>query len=447
MREARWLTLALAMCVAACATSPAPKICSAPPSELDAMEYRKALEAAYDQINALEQAPLNPPNVDVEAATSIAIPEHRSIRGALAYFMTDLKADIQESLIRSAQYKKLIDRVLDEYKLPKALAYLPVIESAYLPTLTSRAGAHGIWQFMPETGREYGLRIDWWVDERADPDRSTQAAAAYLNDLYREFHDWPLALAAYNAGTRRIRRALDETGTTTFWDLLELTAIPRETRGYVPTFFATLLIAGDPATYGFRLSGSLDSDVKRVEVEGPMSFRFVADTANVDEAVLRELNPALRRGIVPPGKSMLRLPRKAAEAIEARAATLKNDDPNVAVCTYTLREGDTIKRLARAVGASVETILGMNGLRASNRVRRGDSIYLPVRARELGNLLADTQTYYAVRTGDTMYSIAKRFDLSVDELRELNQFSRHHKLHPGEKVRIAAPRALTAGGM
>ena len=145
-----------------------------------------------------------------------------------------------------------------------------------MPTLTSRAGAHGIWQFMPETAREYGLRVDWWVDERADPELSTRAAASYLTDLYRHFHDWPLALAAYNAGPGRMHRALDETGSTSFWSLMEMSAIPRETRGYVPTFYAAILIAGDPAAYGFRLGDPVDLDIKRVEVEGPLSLRFIA---------------------------------------------------------------------------------------------------------------------------------------------------------------------------
>src|SRR6202008_1639899 len=175
--------------------------------------------------------------------TSLPIPAHRTINSAVRLFSVDMKDSIQTSLLRSARYRKLIDKALAEQKLPKGLAYLPVIESAYMPTLTSRAGAHVIWQFMGETAREYGLRVDWWVDERADPEHSTRAAAAYLRDLYRQFNDWPLALAAYNAGPGRIRRAMNATGGTTFWELLENEAVPKETRGYVPTVFATLTIA------------------------------------------------------------------------------------------------------------------------------------------------------------------------------------------------------------
>ncbi len=438
--------LLLAVFAAACATTaPPPKVAppvAAAPTPIETPEYRKALEDAYAQIVAREHAPVAAPRVDVEAAVSIPIPEHKTIRGALAYFTTDLKPSIQESLLRSAKYKKLIDGALDEAKLPKGLAYLPVIESAYVPTLTSRAGAHGIWQFMPDTAREYGLRVDWWVDERADPERSTRAAVAYLRDLYRQFNDWPLTLAAYNAGPGRIRRALETNGATTFWELCDAGALPKETRGYVPTFFATLMIASDPVTYGFRLGESKDLEGKRIAVEGPLSLRHVADVAQVDEAVLRELNPALRQGVVPPGRGEVRVPVKAAEVVAARAATMKNDDANVAICTFTLRDGDSLNRIAGALGTSVETIVAMNGGRAA---REGDSIYLPVRARELGAALS--QMSYAVRKGDTWYSIAKKFGLTVEELLDLNELPASRMLHPGDHLRVTPTRALTAGAM
>ena len=447
MMKTRSVLLLLAICAAACATTaPPPKPIPAQDSALrtqDSTDLRIALEDAYAQIVSHETTPVNAPSVDVEAAASMPIPDHRTVRGALSLFTREMRPSIQESLIRSAKYKPLIDKALDAEKLPRGLAYLPVIESAYLPTLTSRAGAHGIWQFMPETAREYGLRVDWWVDERADPERSTRAAVKFLKDLHRQFDDWPLALAAYNAGPNRVRRALAAQGATTFWELLEESAVPRETRGYVPTFFATLMIASDPASYGFQL-GLPDGGgpLPAVEVEGPVSLRYVADVAGVDEATLRELNPALRRAVAPPGKWALRVPANAAEIIAARATTLRNDDANIAVCTYTLRPSDTIKRIARAIGTDADTIAAMNG-----RIRPGTTIYLPVRARELGALLAHSETYYAVRKGDTLFSIAKRHHLTVAELRDLNDLSKSHKLHAGERLRVTVPRAVAAGGM
>jgi membrane-bound lytic murein transglycosylase D len=317
MEGARLGTLALALCATACATAPAPQPePAAPVPEL--AELRTALESARLRTLIIEQPRVEAKPV-IKPDGSIPIPEHGSIRAALALFSTDLRSDIQQSLIRSAHYKNLIEPVLEEFKLPKGLEYLPVIESAYFETLTSRAGARGMWQFMPETAREYGLRVNSWLDERADPERSTRAAAAYLKDLYRDFGDWPLALAAYNAGARRIHRALDETHSATFWDLLERLAIPRETRGYVPTFFASLIIAGDPAAYGFTINEPIDLNVKRVEVVGPLSLRSLAKKAKVDAVLLRDLNPMLRRGVVPRGRRIsIRVPSESAEKI-ARA--------------------------------------------------------------------------------------------------------------------------------
>jgi membrane-bound lytic murein transglycosylase D len=445
MTMMRGALLTIALCATACATAPAPKTVPTQDSALSTQhsQLHAALKDAYAEIVARENSPVAPPKVDIEAGASMDIPDHKSVRGALALFTGELRASVQESLIRSAKFKPLIDKALDAEKLPRGLAYLPVIESAYLPTLTSRAGARGIWQFMGETADDYGLRVDWWVDERADPERSTRAAAAYLAALYKQFNDWPLALAAYNAGPTRIRRALDAQGATTFWELLEAAAIPRETRGYVPTFYATLIIANDPATYGFKLGdeGRVENPA-RIEIEGPVSLQYIANVAGVDEKALRELNPALRRGVAPPGKWSLRVPPKAAEAIAARAATLRNDDANIAICTYTLKDGDSLKRIARAIGTDVDTLTAMNG-----RIRERSTIYLPVRARELASLLSQSETYYAVRKGDTLYSIARKHHLTVAELCELNDLSTHHKLHAGERLRVTVPRAITAGGM
>jgi membrane-bound lytic murein transglycosylase D len=396
---------------------------------------------------AREAAPLPPVTVDIDAAASMPIPDNHFVRSAVTLFSSSLKSDVQTYLTRSARYKKMIEKALTDAGLPKGLAYLPVIESGYSMTMTSRAGARGMWQFMGETAREYGLRVDWWVDERADPERATKAAAQYIKDLYRQFNDWPLALAAYNGGPGRIQRALADSGSTTFWDLCDNAAIPKETRGYVPTFYATLLIASDPATYGFHLSKPDDTSLARVDVDGPLSLKYLAQVAGVDADTLRDLNPSLRRGIVPPGRTSVRVPARSADAITARAGSLRSEDSDVTVCSYTLRDGDSLKKLARSIGVDVDTLLAMNDLRSPSRVREGDSLYLPVRARDLGTLLNAEATYYAVEKGDTLFSIAKKYDLTVDELRDLNDLSRGEKLRSGQKLRVNAPRTLTAGGM
>jgi membrane-bound lytic murein transglycosylase D len=442
MKSVRLLLAMPALFAVACATAPLTE-----PSRSPVAAHRSPitaeLEAAKHEIESRAATPAQQVRGDVEAIASIPIPTHPSIGKAITLFSNQLKPGVQDSLLRSAKYRAMFDRVLAEYKLPKALAYLPVIESAYLPTLTSRAGARGIWQFMDETARDYGLRVDWWVDERADPERSTRAAAAFIADLYRQFNDWPLTLAAYNAGPGRVKRALAANGAQTFWELLDRGILPAETRGYVPTFFATLSIAADPAAYGFQTADPVSTDVRRVEVPGPVSLAWLAQVAGVDERTLLDLNPAYRRGIVPPGRSAVVLPAEAATTIASRADTLRNDDPMISICTFTLREGDSIRRIAASIGATADTLSAMNGGR---RARTGDTIYLPVRSRDLGALLAG-ETYYAVKKGDTIYSIAKRFDLSVAELRELNQLSSKRKIRTGDKLRVSAPRALTAGGM
>ncbi|MBK5258837.1 MAG: transglycosylase SLT domain-containing protein [Thermoanaerobaculia bacterium] len=456
MKTLRLLAPALAaVSLAACATTTKPaaipthsSVLTPQSSRAESAEFRKSLEEAYDTILAREQHKSDAPEADIEAAASIPIPEHRTVRGALDYFTTRLHDSIQTSLLLSAKYKSMIDATLEAEGLPKGLAYLPVIESAYAQTLTSRAGAHGMWQFMPDTAREYGLRVDWWVDERADPEPSTRAAASYLKDLHRRFGDWSLALAAYNCGPGRVSRALAETGASTFWELLEMTAVPKETRGYVPTFYATLMIATDPATYGFTLREPEQPSVKRVDVDGPLSLDYVADAAGVESGLLREMNPALRRGLVPPGGASLRVPLTAASEIAARARTLKNDDANMKVCSFTLRGGDTIEKLARKLDTKPETILAMNGLSSGTEPRKGETLFLPVRARELGALLShsdDRKVYYAVRKGDTLYSVARRHKLTVDELVELNDLRRGTSLRPGQRLRVAPGRGVVAG--
>ncbi|HEX6178438.1 MAG TPA: LysM peptidoglycan-binding domain-containing protein [Thermoanaerobaculia bacterium] len=417
---------------------------------MDGEAFRSDLEDAYAAILERESNDAPRQEADVQALASMPIPQHRTVDGALNYFTTTLKNSIQTSLFRSARYRAMIDRALDEHSLPRALAWLPVIESAYLPTLTSRVGAHGIWQFMPETARDYGLRVDWWIDERADPEASTRAAAAFLADLYRQFEDWPLALAAYNCGAGRVRRALERTGATTFWELLEMNALPKETRGYVPTFFATILIVSDPETHGFRLTEPEGDESREVTIDGPLSLAYLAEATGVDEKQLRDANPALHRGLVPPGRAKIRVPSHAAAQIASVASTLRREDEKIEVASFTIRKGDTLAKLAKKLGTTPSTIAAMNDLSPKAALRPGRSIYLPVQARRLGILLRhsdDREIFYAVRKGDTLYSIAKQYKLTVNDLRELNDLRKDSILKVGQKLRVSPPRGLTAGSM
>lgn len=452
------LLVVLSLLLSACVSAGGPKNSSSsrtaaalavsPDALLEAAELRAALADAYKIIET--RGTTAPVIVDADAALSIAIPEHRTVNGAIEYFSTRLKPSIQTSLTRSSRYHAMITKVLDEKKLPRGLAYLPVIESAYIPTLTSKAGAYGIWQFMPDTAREHGLRVDWWVDERANPEKSTRAAATYLASLYREFGDWSLALAAYNCGQGRVRRTLRETGATTFWELLDQSALPKETRGYVPTFFATLVIVSDPATYGFKLEERREEVVEAVAIQGPVTLAHIASRIGADEKLLKDYNPEFRRGVLPPGTSRLKVPTTYAAELRANADRFRFDDEKLPIATYTARKGDSLDKLATLVGVSKDELRLMNDRRGD--VRDGESILLPVSEQRLASLLQQereqpSRKYHFVKKGDTLYSIAKKHDLTIEELSELNELKTGRKLKLGERLRVNTTQAVTAGGM
>lgn len=460
MRKDRLFTAALSIVLAACASAPAPTPRTVPPatrphtasSDLDSDEFRKSLEEALGHIVARAEGNAPATIVDADALLSMPVPEHTTIQGAILYFSTSLRESIQASLNRSQEYRTEIEQALADEQLPKGLVYLPVIESAYLPALTSRAGARGVWQLMPDTAREYGLRVDWWVDDRVNPSKSARAAAAFLRDLYREFQDWPLALAAYNAGPGRIRRALNSSGASTFWELLERKAIPKETRGYVPTFYATLMIVSDPPAYGFHLPAQRTEtiELEPVEVTGPLSAQFLAEVSGVEADLMLTLNPEFRNGILPPGKVAVRVPRENAAAIRSKADTIHLEDPIVDVTRFTLRRGDTLSKLASALGVPAKEIMLMNSVNR-DLFRPGDSLFLPVSKLELSDRLSSAGTtadrFHRVEPGDTLYSIARRNGISVESLIDLNDLPEKHVLQPGERLRVKAGTALTSGGM
>src|SRR5262249_5979053 len=243
------------------------------------------------------------------------------------YFTTRHKELFGMSLDRSTQYVATFQRVFEQAGIPKDLVYMAHVESAFKTNAYSRAKAKGIFQFISGTGRRYGLRIDSWIDERSDPQKSAQAAAAYLKDLHEMFGDWYLALAAYNAGEGKIQRSITKTGKNDFWSLASTKSLRRETRDYVPAILAATLIAKQPQKYGFDVmpESAVATDV--VPIDGQTDLRVLARLADVDPDDLRQLNPQLRRGATPPGTTTdVRVPAGRGAALAEAYAALPSSD-------------------------------------------------------------------------------------------------------------------------
>jgi membrane-bound lytic murein transglycosylase D len=422
------LVLLVTACTSTRAPEPAPPFIAPDPEVLH--DYRAELEEAARALHI-------PPVSRREVRFEMEIPQHPSVEAALRYFSGDRRETIQRSFQRSGPWIMMMSEVLAAHGLPEDLAYLPVIESGYRTSLTSSAGAHGMWQFMPATGREYGLRVDWWIDERADPWKSSIAAASFLKDLYRMFGDWPLALAAYNCGPGRVRRTLREHGATTFWELLEARALPSETRGYVPTFYATIILAAAPERYGFTIPDPSEVSFDEVEVMGPLSLTFLADAVSTDGQQLRELNAHLHRGVVPPGRWPIRVPRGSGSAVAGRAHQWYLEDSLVQIGSYTVRKGDSLERLSRTLSVGIQDLRSMNGLGTAGSIREGTNLWIPLTQAELSARLnhgGSQETHHVVRPGDTLYSIARENGLTVEDLIDLNQLRSDQIIHPGDRL-------------
>ncbi|HSQ12573.1 MAG TPA: transglycosylase SLT domain-containing protein, partial [Candidatus Deferrimicrobium sp.] len=263
-------------------------------------------------------------------------------------------------------YMPIIAKVLSDEGLPEELAYLALIESEFQVATTSPAGAVGLWQFVPSTARQYGLRIDDWIDERRDPVKSTKAAAAYLKDLHRYYGRWYLVTAAYNAGPAIIDKALQSSRASDFWGIKEKAQLSQETRNFVPKFVAVALIATNPKKFGFnnlRYDEPLEFD--EVEAEGLLKFTAAAEMAEADHATIKELNPALLRDVTPPGARGYRLRVPVGKGLVfAKAGDYQRsrEAEPVQVVTHEVKRGDTLASIAARYGQAVSALMELNGL-------------------------------------------------------------------------------------
>lgn len=306
----------------------------------------------------------------------------------IQYFQTSKRDHFDQWLARLNHYKPLVEKIFAQFQLPTDLIFLSLVESGFNPKAYSRARAAGPWQFMKMTGRHYGLRVDSYVDERRDPIKSTVAAARYLRDLYDLFGTWPLAMAAYNAGERKIQRALRKAKAETFWEIAKTRYIRRETREYVPRFMAAAIIARNPDVYGFEAVPSEIHQFEEIIVSRPLHLRDIAAATDVSYAELRRLNPELRRDVTPPDDPAyhLKVPVGSRAAVEEATASVKTWTPPRAIAKgkkdrgerrgwYRVRMGDNLSTIAKRFRVTVEELKDRNDLSGS-LIKAGDLLHI-----------------------------------------------------------------------
>lgn len=302
----------------------------------------------------------------------------------IRYFQTSKRDHFDQWLARLNHYRPLVEKIFAQFELPTDLIFLSLVESGFNPKAYSRARAAGPWQFMKATGRIYGLRVDDYVDERRDPIKSTVAAARYLRDLYDLFGTWPLAMAAYNAGERKIQRALRKAKAESFWEIAQTKYIRRETREYVPRFMAAAIIAKNPDQYGFETIAPDVHQFEEIVVSRPLSLRAIAAAADIPYAELHRLNPELRRDATPPHDPAyhLKVPVGTSGTVEPVLATLKTWTPPVVVARakkaprgrpglYRVRMGDSLSTIARRFRVPIDELKTRNRL-AGRSIKVGD---------------------------------------------------------------------------
>jgi membrane-bound lytic murein transglycosylase D len=394
------------------------------------------------------------------ASFDLPVVVNAEVTSLIEFYTGSYRERFAVAMERAGRYLPFIREELRKAKMPLDLAYLPFVESAFNPHARSRASAQGLWQFIAGTARVYDLHCDRMVDERNDPYLATRAAVAHLAELYAMFGDWELALAAYDSGPGRVQQALRRAkGTTTdFWKLRRF--LPRETRNYVPALWSVLVVIKNPTAYGFAPIAESPECLGRVKVAGALDLDVLAEHAGVDVELLAEINPALIHRMTPIGGSyQLAVPCGQEERYATVLASIP-DDKRVRSFVHVVERGDTLGGIARRYGSSPETIAAANGVRNMRALRIGQTLVIP---RQMGSGKptstgarvtvaaaepappaarqkrpdADAPERYRVRNGDSLYSIARRFGVSVEHLKGLNGLT-GTLIRPGQWLRLAA---------
>ena len=345
---------------------------------------------------------------------------------------------------RYMEYKDLIIPILKQHKMPEELMILAMIESGLNPKAYSRANASGMWQFIYSTGKNYGLKRDWYVDERRDPVKATHAACEYLKDLNEQFDNWYLALAAYNCGAGRISRASKLHQTYDFW---QMHSLPRESRNYIPYYLAAAIIAKDPDHYGFKISKSKPFSYEEVVLENSADLAVLSRVAGIKVKTLRKYNPELRQSATPADRPyLLKIPKGKKEQFLARWNSIPESErfaPQFIV--HRVRYGESLWTISKKYGASIHDIAAVNKIRNRHKIKVGNKLKIPIKGGALrtwgtkdnGGPAGHYKVTYKVKRGDTLGQIAEDYKTNASRIRRWNALKYGSSLiYPGQKIRI-----------
>jgi membrane-bound lytic murein transglycosylase D len=403
---------------------------------------------------------------ELRAKYDIPVELNDAVVAYIRFFQTDTREHFAKWLARSTKYLPMMRKVLEREGLPLDLVYLSMIESGFSSYATSFARAAGLWQFVVGTSKRYGLKTDFWVDERRNPEKATVAAARYLRALRDRFHgDWYLAWAGYNAGEGKVDRAIRKEKTTDFWRMMgKGRTLRAETKHYVPKLIAAALIAKHPERFGFHVDYEQPPEFEEVVIPDATDLKVIAKIADVPFEQLRDLNPELRRFCTPPGKWTLRLPKgKGGDAFYAEYDKLGPSD-RLSFVEHKVEKGEPLLKIARAYGVTEAAILRTNGIRSYRQIKPGLMLVIPVGGSS--KMLAGKQleekklrpvpqsrrpeamvavvkpaaagATYVVQPGDSLWTIAAKFSTTVDKLKRLNGLTgrRARSLQVGQTIAV-----------
>ena len=352
----------------------------------------KPEQAVVDELDALDLIPIkvDPSLQDVVEADlkntryDIPVTLNEKVLQSLDFWLTRGRKFFHDGLIRSGRYREMIQRIFKEESIPLDVMYLAQVESLFKTNALSRAQAKGIWQFGKWTAIRYGLKVNAYIDERSDPEKSTRAAARYLNDLYAMFKDWNLVLAAYNWGEAKVQKLIERSGVNDFWDLMDLRRnFPQETKNHVPLIMASVILARNPAKYGFPVELDEPLDYDKVTVSKAIDLRAAAKILNTNLDQLKQLNPALR-GLSTPADYpdfALKVPAGTDPALSAQLSTLpavKFKPPlEYGTTRHRVRQGETLARIAAQYHVPVTELQQLNNLSGTKSIRVGSYVTVP----------------------------------------------------------------------